>query len=198
MPNGWGLKLVTDATVEPITAAEAKTYARISSSTEDTLTESLIKSARRHAEAITQRQLVNATWRLTLDWFPSWQIILPRPPLSSVSSIVYDEIEEGTATTMSASDYRVQTDPEPGTVEPSYDAALWPTARVQSGAVRITYVAGYGAAGSSVPEDIRTAIKWLVNHWLEERLPTSEVPPAFRQMLMPFIVGETYSGVWDG
>jgi uncharacterized phiE125 gp8 family phage protein len=196
--NNWGLKRVTDATTEPVTAAEAKTYARVSSSTEDTLTESLIKSARMHAEAITQRQLINATWRLTLDWFPSWAIVLPRAPLSSVTSIIYDEYSEGTATTLASTEYRVQTDPEPGFVEPSYDAGLWPTPRVQSGAVRITYVAGYGAAASAVPEDIKTAIKWLVNHWLEERLPTTDIPPAFRMMLMQYIVGEHYSEIWNG
>lgn len=194
--NGWGLKLVTGPSVEPVTVEEVKALARIQHTADDSVIEGLIPAARIQAEHLMRRQLVNATWRLTLDWFPSWEIKFPRPPLASITSIKYDDVDGNEQTLTVDDDYRVLTDDEPGRVEPSYDAGLWPVTFDRAGAVRIVYVAGYGATAASVPADIRHAIKWLVCWWLETR-ELAEIPNAFKVMLEPYEHGEHFVGVYD-
>lgn len=198
LSNTWALKLVTDATAEPVTAAAVKLYARIATdlTAEDALIDLLVKTARKKVEALTKRQLITATWRLTLDWFPSWKIVLPRCPLAAITSIKYDDADDGTETTIDSADYRVQTDHEPGYVEPAYGES-WPSTRDQAGAVRITYTAGYGSSGSSVPEDILTAIKFQVTEWIEKRIDQDEVSPAFVRLLEPYRLEFEAAGMYD-
>jgi uncharacterized phiE125 gp8 family phage protein len=117
----------------------------------------LIKAARIQAENYTLHALVTQTLELVLDAFPTGGIELPMPPLQSVTSIKYID-DDGVEQTLGASLYSVDTDTIPGLITPAYDEE-WPTdVRDQVNAVRVRYVAGFGAA-SDVPEDIRTWIK---------------------------------------
>src|SRR5206468_1848101 len=77
------LSLVFPPFQEPITADQVKTFARIATSDtteDDLLTDFMIPAARQRAEAATNRQLIWASYRLTLDGFPcdGW-IEVPRP-----------------------------------------------------------------------------------------------------------------------
>lgn len=148
--------------------------------------EQLITSAVDRCERVAQRSLITQTWRYTLDSFYDekaikrgeiyqdcetglWVIHLPRPPLASVSSIVY-VATDGTSTTLSSSAYQVDADAEPGRVMPAYGSTTWPTARSQTkNAVTITYTAGYGAAGSAVPSEIRDRLKAYCVYCWENR-----------------------------
>lgn len=161
------VSLVTAATTEPVTLADLKEQLRVDENTEDAYLGGLLKAATRHVERIADRQLINATWRLSLDAFPDWEIRVPRPPLSSVSSITYVNSTGGN-TTVASSDYNVDTYNEPGRIEPAYNA-LWPSPRFQNNAVTIQYVAGYGASQGNVPDTYRHAIKMLAGHWYENR-----------------------------
>lgn len=179
---------------EPVTVTEAKTYARVEGtgdatvdSAQDTLIGTLIASARSEAEAYTKRQFITATWRYSLDAFPAWEICVPRPRLITVSSIVY-VATDGTATTMDAEDYSVDTDAEPGRITPTYNTS-WPTTRDVRQAVKVTYTAGYGLA-ASVPEGAKLPIKWLVAWWLEHREAMDQIPQAFYRLLNQFHTGE--------
>jgi hypothetical protein len=220
----WALKCLVEPASEPVTTDEAKTFAHIDTSitSEDTLIGNLITSARKEVESYTRRQLISATWRLTMDSFPTggmgwamygWdapeayasnssfgsrrghEIPVPLPPLATVSSIIYDDINN-VATTMSSSDYRVLTDFEPGLIVPTY-ATFWPVSLPQIGAVRITFTNGYGASASYVPEKIKTAIKWLVSYWIENRLPTTAIPAGFYQMIQDYKHGYEFVGVYQ-
>jgi hypothetical protein len=55
---------------------------------------------------------------------------------------------------MSAADYVLDQDTLPGWVLPAQDVS-WPSTLDMAQAVIIRFVAGYGAAGSSVPAEIR-------------------------------------------
>lgn len=139
-----GLTVITPPTTEPISLAEAKRHLRIApgETREDAEIQGWIVAARRNAERISEQAIVAQTLRHTLDAFPEWDLRLPRPPLVSVASIKYIDTA-GVLTTVPAADYSVITTCQPGFIEPSYAASIWPTAREESDAVRVEYVAGH-------------------------------------------------------
>lgn len=167
----YSLTLQTAPSVEPVTTAEAKTFANISTSADDDLIDGLITAARKHCEDYVNRQFINATWDLKLESFPG-EILIPKPPLSSVTSISYTDTNGDIQTLTAVTDYQVDTASEPGRIKPAYDED-WPS-DVKEGvydAVVIRFVAGYGTAGSNVPAEILLAIKMLVAHWYRFREP---------------------------
>lgn len=193
---GWNgqrqliLNLSSAPASEPITTAEAKTHLRIDSSDDDTYIDTLIEAARRHVESFTNRALITQTWELYLDDFPN-EILLPKPELVSVSSITYTDTA-GASQTLSTDVYQVDTDHLPGRIFLKY-GQTWPAVQEIPKAVKVTYVAGYGAA-SAVPQSIKTAIKILVAHWYENREPVivgtnvASVPLSVEYLLMPYKV----------
>jgi len=158
-------------TIEPVTLAEARVHLRIDNTSDDLLIERCITAARRFCEHWTQRQFITATWKLYLREFPSGEgeIVLPRPPIGSVTSIAYIDTN-GATQTLAAGNYRVTAGRTPARIEPAYDCA-WPGTRDVSEAVIVTYTAGYGATAASVPADLRAAILLMVTHLYEFRQP---------------------------
>lgn len=169
------LKIVTGPTDEPVSASEAKAHARVDDDSENAIIATYIKAARELAETYTARAFVTQTWSMFLDAFPACGIIeVPRAPLISVTHIkTYDDADA--ATTMSASDYFVDTKTEPGRIV-LRSAASWPdVARVANG-VEIQFIAGYGEP-SQVPASIRRGIMELFM-WLYEHRGDGNEPPA--------------------
>ena len=162
------LKRTVPPTTEPVTLAMAKAHLRVDDNEEDPLIAQVIEAAREWCEDFQRRSFCSQTWRLTLDEFPSCDVIeLPRPPLASVSSITYVD-SDGATQTLSSGDYTVDTDSEPGRVILGYDES-WPSTRDVPNAVTITYVAGYGANDSFVPAKVKQAMLLLIGHWFENR-----------------------------
>lgn len=173
-------------TAEPVTLAEAKAHCRIDMTADDTLVGSLIVAAREWVESRLGQQLMPATWRLKLDCFPAWEMELPRPPLTAVSSIGYVD-SAGSTQTLSSTLYRVDTDSLPSRVTPAY-GQVWPATRGQTHDVTVTYTAGYASA-SAVPQTIKQAILLLVSHWYENREASGEtklqdIPLGVESLLM--------------
>ena len=71
MPR-YGLQQTVPPAMEPLALADVKTFLRITDSDQDGVLYSLIRAARDRFELQTQRQLVAATWLLTMDWF--WDV----------------------------------------------------------------------------------------------------------------------------
>lgn len=171
----YGIVLTSAPATEPVTRTEAKLHCRVDHTSEDESFDRWIKTARRWAEAVTQRVFITQTWRMTLDEFPPGDCVinLARSPLISVSSIQYLAAATGTSTAMSASDYQVDASRVPGRIAPAYSTA-WPSAREQFGSVSITFTAGYGSA-SDVPECVKDAMLLVINHLYEHREENSEI-----------------------
>jgi uncharacterized phiE125 gp8 family phage protein len=150
---------------EPLSLIEAKNHLRVEAPEDDALIAALIAAARDQLEGETSRQLVTATWRLSLDCFPA-VIRLPISPVQSVSSIQYLDANE-VLQTLSASVYVVDTDRKPARIAPAY-GEVWPTTLPQINAVKVTFVAGYGTP-AAVPESIKEALKLMIGHWYENR-----------------------------
>lgn len=140
----WSLKQTVAPTSEPITVSEFNQHANIYVNDDDVWALGAIRAAREYAELVQQRQLLTATWRLSLDRFPDGEIKIPLPPLQSVSSIAYVD-SSGTTTMLSSTQYLVSTDSEPGRITPAY-SCYWPQTRTQMEAVKITFIAGYTSA----------------------------------------------------
>jgi uncharacterized phiE125 gp8 family phage protein len=172
--DGWPV-VVTEPSEEPITVAEAKSHMRVDVTTEDTLIAAYISAARQVVEQRTWRTLVTTTLDYYLQGWPSGDtIVLPRPPLASVTSVTYTD-SDGTAATLDSDDYHVDTVSTPGQVVLAYSAS-WPTGTLRtSNPIVVRYVAGYGGA-SSVPEWAKLAIRWLASHYYENREAVTLAP----------------------
>lgn len=150
------LRRIVDAATEPISLDEAKTYLRVTHSSEDALISTLITAARQACEAETGRSLVTQTWAKTIDLFPD-AIELPYPPVVSISSVQYIDATTALTTTLSPESYTLDNKSEPGWLVPAYGYD-WPIPLDVINAVTVTYLAGYGDA-DEVPEVLKAWIK---------------------------------------
>lgn len=163
-----GIRVVTPPASEPVTLTEAKTHMNVVGTADDTYISTLIVAGREYCEGFQARAHVTQTLELTLDAFPSERYVeLPRPPLQSVTSVVYKD-DDGIDTTFAASNYAVDTKSFVGKIV-LMPSASWPSFDPYPvNAVSITYVAGYGAA-STVPAHVKQAMLLLIGHWYENR-----------------------------
>jgi uncharacterized phiE125 gp8 family phage protein len=149
--------------IEPVTLSEAKRHANVVASDDDALIAALIQAAREQVESDASRALITQTWRLKLhEWF-AYCLEMPRPPLQSVTSIVYLD-QNDAVQTMPAAYYDVDADRTPGVIwkDPDY---TWPMVSDQANAITIVFKAGYGDAAAAVPARAKQAILLLVGHW---------------------------------
>lgn len=157
------LLLVTPPATEPVSLSEAKDHCEIGASdtAHDTKLTRFIKASREDVERITRRALITQTWKRTLSGFPPGRkILLPRPPLQSVSITYYDG--DGVSQSLSPSAIQVDTVAAPGSVQPAVDFE-WPvTQSLRQIAVEIEFVAGFGNSSSDVPSVFRQLILELV------------------------------------
>lgn len=165
------LSLVTDATTEPITTDEAKTHLRVETTADDTYIDTCIKSARLWIERTRGMGLITQTWDGSLDAFPyDGPIRIPMYPLVSITSVTYHDEDLSTSTVFSSTKYQVDAAKRPPRIYIK-NGESWPTdsLRLSSGVV-VRFVAGYGAA-STVPSDIKHALKLLVGQMYTFREP---------------------------
>lgn len=140
----------TDNTADSSLGVEAPS----TNTTGDPLLSILIASARQHAETVLKRYLITQTIDLYLDCFDEFEIKLP--PIQSVSAITYVDTN-GDTQTLAADQYLVDAVSTPARITPAY-GVTWPSVRYQNNAVKIRFIAGYGAA-SAVPQCIKN---WLL------------------------------------
>jgi uncharacterized phiE125 gp8 family phage protein len=174
------LTKITDASVEPVTLAEAKAHCRIDTSDDDAYLTTLITVARTEAENRMQRTLMTSTWRLLLDFFPD-AIRLPMPRVIGVTSLQYVDLD-GVLTTLDPSMYSVDVGSEPGWVVPAWDQE-WPDTRAQINAVSVLYTAGYGTSAALVPAPLRQWILLAVGEMYEQRERGADKPSVPHQFV---------------
>lgn len=166
------LSLITAPAIEPISIEEARAQVRNPDGDEDSLLNAFIAAARHHAEAITGRQLIEATWEQQLDAICGDVLQLPRPPLRTIVSFKYLD-DAGVTQTWSSANYQVDAPSGPfaaqGRVGP-LPTATWPISGWgRFNAVLIRFTAGYGTTAEDVPEAIRQAMRLMIGAWYENR-----------------------------
>ena len=182
--TGYSVQLAETApVVEPVTLAEAKEYARIDGSTEDTLITSLIKMARLHCESFTGKSLIPKTVTVTSFTYP-YQFQMPYGPLLAENNVTKCVTLDQNA---------VET-----TLNYQVNAGLYPKLFILGGAQSYKFKLIYTAGFTTVPEDIKLAIKMMVNTLYERRedfsdLQAIESPLGVKALLMPY---KTYN--WFG
>ena len=182
--TGYSVQLAETAPiVEPVTLAEAKEYARIDGSSEDTLITSLIKAARLHCESFTGKSLIPKTVTVTSFTYP-YQFQMPYGPLLSENNVTKCVTLDQNA---------VET-----TLNYQVNAGLYPKLFILGGAQSYKFKLIYTAGFTTVPEDIKLAIKMMVNTLYERRedfsdLQAIESPLGVKALLMPY---KTYN--WFG
>lgn len=171
------IKRLSTPALEPVSLAEAKQHLRVSASDDDAYITSLIAVARRAAEDRTERTFITTTWKLTLDEFPE-SVILPMPPIISVSSVIYTNTSNQQVA-LSSNDWFLDADSEPGWLVPAITKA-WPLT-LGINAVAITYTAGYGITAESVPTPIRQWILLAVGDMYDQFRSLSAEKPVVPQ-----------------
>lgn len=161
----------------------------LDSTDDDTYIGTLAVAARQACEAYARRAFINTVLGLALDCMPEGDCIeLMLAPLVSVASVTWYD-DASTATVISSSTYHADTYAEPGRVvlKAGYS---WPTqaqVRTTNGIV-VQYTAGYGTAGSDVPQQIRAAIKETVKVWYDGEGAQERLPSGAQGMLAPYRV----------
>lgn len=174
-----------------ITVAEAKAHCRIEHSEEDTLFDSLIRAAYRHAENRTGRALeMQESAKTVIDGFPTGRgcIDLPWTPVRSITEVQYLDIN-GTEQILNPTNLAVDHRPIYPKLYPAW-GDLWPATNGQP--MNATIIASIGYA--ELPADIRSAMLLIIGHLYENReavvigtIATS-LPFSVETLLAPYVI----------
>jgi len=100
------ITVTTEATVEPITLAEAKAWLGVDTTAHDTKLTAAIPAARKKVEQLSGRSLVARTLKLVLQEYSDYHIDLPYPNINAIVSVKSKD-SEGNETTHAATDYKL-------------------------------------------------------------------------------------------
>lgn len=155
-----------------LSVAHCRKQCRIDDTFEDALIEGYIAAAQREAALVSGRAVGQTVYRLALDQFPDdgEPILLPHPPIVSVTSLDYTDTNGSAASLDLSTDVQLDTWHEPGRIHPV--ASTWPdidTDKINN--VVITYTAGVDVG---VDSELLQAIRLAVAGWYENREDVSE------------------------
>ena len=154
-----------DPTAEPVTLAEVKAHLRLSHASEDGLLNGLIRAVRDDVERATGLALMDQSWRLALDRWPRGGcVLLMRHPVREILSVTAYGAE-GEASLIDPADYEFDLVSRPARLHFGNPPAAF---RAMNG-VEIDFSAGFGEAGTDVPDLLKRAMLVLVAHWYEFR-----------------------------
>ncbi|UIJ43720.1 hypothetical protein LZK98_11525 [Sphingomonas cannabina] len=173
-----------------VTWADADAHLKLDGDTEQQAeVEAMIAAATQHIDGPDGwlgRSLGIQTLEVSLDRFDAGGIILPFPPISSVTTVSYIDTN-GLEQTLDSSAYRLLGD----RLVPVFGGA-WPETRSEEEAVTIRFVAGY----DQLPAPIRAAILLMVGDLYRNRgeavigagSSKVDMSPTVRNLLAPFRV----------
>ena len=173
-------RLVTGPTIEPLDLEEVKKQRRFAATSLDTLFDTWVSAARQAFEEETQLQLLTATRVFLLDECPASNVIMvSRGPVQLISAVTYID-GDGVEQTFDAANYAVippvavvDTYPQPGGIQ-LVSGSSWPSLDSRTQAMRIEYVAGFGAAPGDVPEIIKYAVMQYVGSFHRQGEETTD------------------------
>ena len=207
-----GIKVVTDWTASAVATSDQKSFMRVDFSDDDSLIAELIKASQNVIQTYLNRAITTQTLELYLDRLPFYNdlklqegiytapdieynsnyIVLPRPPVASVTHVKYFD-DSDTESTFASSKYYVDLISEQARIV-LRTGESWPTVTEtrNANAYVVRYVAGYGGA-SDVPPPIVQAIKLLTTHLYENReavtsLYVNTIPYTIGALLQPYKV----------
>jgi len=163
----------TQRTTPPNKAAvplrDVKLFMRVDDDDENPLIKSLAMAATDYAERYMRRSLIDQVWTMYLDKFPICDYLyLSHGPITSINSITYRD-QDGVTQTFDPTKYALDRGNQVDQRVYLLDGEVWPTDEaIEYDTVAISYNCGYGDE-ESIPDEIKTAIKMIANHWYENR-----------------------------
>jgi len=171
-PGYFSLSRTVAPTDLAVSMVEARQQLRVdttgspATAEDDTIIETLIDAVTQEIDAGTGwlgRAIAPQTWKLSLSEFPS-VIRLPFPPLISVVSLTYTDLDGNSQTLTEGTDFRVVKEEGisagPACIVPTY-LGTFPAARSDFDTVQVIFQCGYGS-GSPVTANIPDIIKRYV------------------------------------
>lgn len=174
---------------EPVTLADAKAELRIDHVGEDDLIAGLIRAAREEVERATGLAMIDQQWRLAADCIPASGLLqLRRGPVREILAVtIYGS--EGEASLVDPADYQLDPLSNPARL---HFSRLPERLRAMNG-VEVDFTAGFGEAGTDVPDLLKRAVLMLVAHWFEFRAsfgaasqPVSH-PDGYRRLISAYL-----------
>jgi uncharacterized phiE125 gp8 family phage protein len=165
--------LIAPPTILAVSVADMKLFLRVDHSADDGLISVLIQTATQEAEHRTRRSIMQQTWKVTLDSFPS-SVELLYGPVVSIASVVYTDMNQADIT-LTPDNYYLDNASSQGSgwLTPAYGKS-WPVTLPTINAVRISYVCG-AAAPALTPTVFSTWIQLRVAQLYDHR--GAEVSP---------------------
>ena len=183
----------TEPQSEPVTLAEVKSHVRAEEfDQDDALLTSLIPVARRAVEDMTGRPLIDTVFLQTArEWRTS--IGLLRGNGHSIESVKYDNAS-GVEQTVDDSFYDIFPYGDGCAACVFFDEFTEPDLvdRPFVDRIRIEFTAGYGSTGVEVPQPLRQAVLYLVQHFYDNPSPVgvnvnlSKMPLAVESLCGPY------------
>lgn len=174
--------LVTPPATTPVSLIEAKARLVVETVDDDALITGFINAAVDYLDGsgrpagtagnggvLQGRAIMTQTWRQDFDCFER-EMVLPRSPVQSITSVVWRAASDGTLSTIAAENYALKTTDGGKSYVRFENVYSFPSGLYESGAIQVTFVAGETAAS----EAIKTAILMIVGHWYEHREAVSE------------------------
>jgi len=190
------LRVITPATVEPVTVAEANFHLRltadatdVSPQDDDPLVARLITAARQMAEQYLNRTISPTTWELRSSCFD----LVPEGPVLEILSVKYVDVD-GLVQTLPEAAYEEAGTPDQPRIRVAY-GQTWPNVRSQDDSVRVQYRAGY--VPGTLPVPIVQAMLLTIGHLFENREENvagtivSELKLGVQHLLSPYRIGMT-------
>lgn len=167
------LTLIKPPSQEPLSLAEVKAHCRVEHALDDSMISAMIIAARLAAEHELQRPLIKQTWEASFDMFPRRAEGLALGKFRPIAIVSVDYLDsDGVDTSMSDSDYILDSSAVPGWLYPVYDSS-WPEARILANSVRVRFTAGYGVA-DDVPQCIKQWMLLLIGSMYAFRESTTD------------------------
>lgn len=182
--------IITPPAAEPLALAHIRGHLRIDGTAEDALLQDLAVVARRHLEAVTGLALISQVQRLYLDCWPSCGVVdIARGPVQAIDAVrVYDA--DGSESSVDLAGHRLDPDARP--------ARLWLRQRPRVGSplngVEIDFSAGFGEAGTDVPDTLLRAMLIHVALMFEFRgaittdLQPAAIPEGYERLVAPYLM----------
>ncbi len=183
------LELVTPASGQAVTTAEAEDWLRQERGLDSPTIAALLERATVFCEQEVpgHRQIRAAVYDLPVcEWWE--ELYLPRPPLLSVSSVSYYDTA-GDLQTVDGADYLVRTPwRQPGTVCRG-PGVLWPTYQSdRRWPIKIRFRAGYEQG--NVPATLRQAILFVTAQWYHQRSPLGQLTAESANTLQALLLSD--------